>query len=220
MPLRKAFMQIGTGNKVKHGVLTKILHRHDRHALDLYLLALALATKAPFEVSYESGMWGRAIGLIGKNSSSTVSRTWRRLTELNLIARGRRGRKAQIRLLNEVCDGSNYTPPGLTKGDVYVQIPLAYWLDGHHASLTLPAKAMLLILLSLPENYPLPMVRMPKWYGVSADSADRGLRELRDRGLIDRTPQWERTPLTGSGFTKTYRYNLRAPFRRQRSAAK
>lgn len=217
VPLRRVFVQKGAQNKPKPGALASFVKRHDRLGLDLYLLAVAAATHEPFEVRYGAGVWARGVGLT--RGVASISRAWKRIAALKLITRGRKGRKANVRLLNEDGSGAAYTPPGLVKGDVYMQIPLAYWLEGHHASLSLPAKGMLLIGLTLPDNFVLPAERMKVWYGLSADTADRGLRELVQKGLMGRRPEWKRAPLTDSGFTKQYRYNLRAPYRRKKGKA-
>ena len=41
-------------------------------------------------------------------------------------------------------------------GDWWLQLPYAYWMEGHFLTLSLPAKAMLLIALSLPDGFRLP----------------------------------------------------------------
>lgn len=220
VPLRRTFLQKGTQNTPKKGVLASLVRRHDLRGLDLYLLVMGAATADPYEARYDARMWARAISVEGESAAATVSRTWRRLAELKLISRGRKGRKANVRLLNEDGSGAAYTPPGLARGDVYLQIPLAYWLDGWHAKLSLSAKAMLLICLTLGTDFPLPSERVKDWYGISAETAESGLRELRDNSLLRRVVDWKRTPLTADGFTKFYRYNLLPPYRRKRPATK
>ncbi len=45
-------------------------------------------------------------------------------------------------------------------------------------TLSLPGKAVLLIAHSLRPGFALPVEKAPEWYGISADTAQRGLAEL------------------------------------------
>lgn len=109
--------------------------------------------------------------------------------ELRARHPARKGRLAQITALRE--DGSRqpYTYPRGGRGDDrYFQLPYAYWTDEHawHTNLSFPAKVMLLIALSLTPPFLLPTEKAPRWYGISTDSAERGLRELRKASLLQR----------------------------------
>ena len=76
-------------------------------------------------------------------------------------------------------DGSGelYEHPHRAGSDRWLQLPYAYWLEGHALALSLPAKAMLLIALSLPDGFYLPSERADELVpGISPDSADRGMR--------------------------------------------
>lgn len=71
--------------------------------------------------------------------------------------------------------------------------------------------AVLLIALMNADDFALPAERVPTYYGVSADTFERGTRELRKRGLL----QWRRTrktePLAPEGYTMENRYTLQPP---------
>ena len=123
--------------------------------------------------------------------------------------------------LNESGDGSPYDRPrdgGTT--DAYLQLSFDYWLSGPNGEkgpawidvLTAPAKAMLLIGLTLREDFELPLERAPKWYGISADTALRGFNELRQHGLLDSRLEVVDAPLSPEGITRISRYTLLAPF--------
>jgi DNA-binding transcriptional ArsR family regulator len=223
VPFRRSLVQKGTDGKVTAGPLAPLVRNHDERAYDLYLLMMAVATKEPYKANYEAVTWGRAIGLRGPSAPETVSRAWGRLAELGLVKRGRAVIKMQgvVRRVASLTpmqeDGSNnaYTrPAGGTKDERYFSIPVEYWNDGWHRSLPFTAKVMLVISLSLdsPNGFTLPAERVKEWYGISGDTAERGLRKLREVGLLDRRPEYKRMPLLGEGFVKVYRYSLKRPF--------
>ncbi|MGH3898935.1 MAG: hypothetical protein ACRDTA_11940 [Pseudonocardiaceae bacterium] len=122
----------------------------------------------------------------------------KRLVDRNLIERSRTGRRADLALLREDGSGAKYERPlGETKFERWLQLPHAYWIEGHYTDLSLPAKVILLIALSLDDGFALPQDRAPQWYGISADSADGGLRELVNPSAL-------RLPL-GTGFPLGHR---------------
>jgi hypothetical protein len=84
--------------------------------------------------------------------------------------------------------------------------------------LGLAAKGMLLIALSLRDGFELPSEKVPKWYGISADTGENGLYELRNAGLLVYTQANRPAPLVGAGFVPVRHYHLRAPFRRKKAA--
>jgi hypothetical protein len=188
-PLRRTFVQGGTATRPAPGPLAQFTHAGAHRALDAYLLLVALATGAPYDVGRDAGVWVRLLGLgQGSNDAATMTKTWRWLAEHGLIERGRRGRQSAPKLLRE--DGSleSYAPPA-GHGDVYFRVPFAFWLDDSRDQplylLSLAAKAMLLIALSRSNRtFPLKAVRVPDWYGISEDVAGRGLRELCEHNLL------------------------------------
>jgi hypothetical protein len=116
-------------------------------------------------------------------------------------------------------DGSReaYTAPsGRDIDNRYFQIPFAYWTDAEawYRTPTLAAKTMLLISSTLKPGFILPTERVPEWYGVSTETAQRGLKELRDVGLISRSTSYKETPLEAIAYTQEHRYTLAPPFGR------
>jgi len=77
--------------------------------------------------------------------------------------------------LHEAGDGEPYAYPQKE----YFKLPFAYWTDEEawYVSLSFAAKATLLVALSLRPPFVLPAERAPAWYGLSADTVDRGLRD-------------------------------------------
>jgi len=95
----------------------------------------------------------------------------------------------------------------------YFKLPYSYWRLNIQNRIGLPAKAVLLIALSLREDFILPTERGVQWYGLSRDTVRKGLRDLR---LLNFLSMWEvrkEAPLSAHGFTLERHYTLRAPFR-------
>ena len=111
---------------------------------------------------------------------------------------------------------STPTPP--RTNERYLKLPHAYWEDGWHLRLELPAKVMLLIALSLTDGFPLPAERAHDWYGISPDTAQRGVAELAGHGLLDVNERFRAAPLSEIAWTSDRRYTLQPLFRQQRRA--
>jgi len=81
---------------------------------------------------------------------------------------------------------------------------------------------MLLIALSHGDGFALPYNKLAEWCGVSQASGQRGLAELRDRGLLHRERHRRRDPESPVGLSDVYQYQLLPPFgpRGEDSAAK
>jgi hypothetical protein len=67
---------------------------------------------------------------------------------------------------------------------------------------------MLLVASSLGPGFVLPTDKTKTWYGISTESAERGLRALTKAGLIDRQVDVKSAPLSPLGITREYRYTL------------
>jgi hypothetical protein len=215
VPIRRAFLQQGTLRRPEEGPLATLVRRHDMRALDQYLLLHAAASADPWNVDLPAATWARAMGLPEESGVSAVSKTWRRLEGMGLVARTRKGRLASLRLLREDGSGKPYTHPGQgSDREPYLKLPYAYWTDqqGWYRTLDLPAKAMLLIALSLRDDFILPTERAWTWYGLSPDTAERGLRALRRAKLLHRRHDFKVAPLSATGVTDEYHYTLKAPF--------
>jgi hypothetical protein len=220
-PIRKTFVQQGRGASTKPGPLSSFLRSHDVRGLDFYLLVHAMASAEPWNCDYPAGTWVRALGLTeGAEPGSArgaVSKITRRLVERNLIARSRTGRTSSLTILREDGSGEPYQHPGRNR-EAYLKLPHDYWLLGHHAKLTLPAKAMLLVAHHQRDGFYLPAEKALPWYGISGDSAARGLRELRAMGLITCRQEWIENQRSDTGWIEQRRYTLAGPYARTAKA--
>lgn len=213
--IRKTFVQMGPQDKPQPGLLARIVRRGDERALDLYLLMRLLGVKEPFDATLPAEAWARALALEGESGLRTVSRTWTRLVRYKLVKRGRAKDMARMTPLMEDGSGDEFERPTGHAGDVYLSLPLAYWKapDAWYARLNLPAKAMLLISLSLAPGFLLPSGQAKSWYGISADTAERGFAQLREFGLIGYTERYKLALRSKLGYTTERRYTLNAPFK-------
>lgn len=217
VPLRRSLVQQGTQRNPEPGPLRDIVRRHDETALDLYLLQRALASSDPWDVTRDARIWGRAIGhgMDVDGGASIVSKAWRRLDETyNLVERERSGRLAKITTLNESGNRSEYTYPT----EEYFKLPFAYWTadEAWHHQLSLPAKTTLLIALSLRQPFVLPAERAERWYGISPDTIDRGLRELREHDLLSRRFEVVEDYLSPTMKRTDHKFRLKAPFTKRK----
>jgi hypothetical protein len=222
VPIRNAFVQRGRGRSASPGPLASFVTAHDMRALDAYLFLHALASAEPWNCDYPAGTWVRALGL-GSNATpvsarGSVSKIMKRLEERNLVKRERSGRYASVTLLREDGSGGVYEHPR-SAGDSWLRLPYAYWLEDYFLTLSLPAKAMLLIALSLPDGFFLPSERVGTWYGISSDSAERGLRELREAALFHVNREWIRNQRSDTGWTERRSYTLSGSFSTSARAA-
>ncbi|WP_165983949.1 hypothetical protein [Streptomyces sp. YIM 98790] len=207
-------LQQGPKGDPTPGPLRSLVRRSQTKALDLYLLVGAVTSGGDFSVTEWATTWARTVGKYDEAAGPTaVSRAWKVLCDLKLIER-RRGEegKTVITKLREDGLGAPYTTP--SGGEPYFQLPYEYWDKELNESLTLPAKAMLLITLSLrKERFTLPQDRVPSWYGISADTAGRGLRELQEKGVLAHVDdEWFATLKTRTGMASRPVYSLVAPF--------
>lgn len=135
-----------------------------------------LAIKEPYDATQPAAGWARALDLRGPSAEATVSRIWTRLVKYKLVTRRRAKNMASMIPLLE--DGSGDPFVRVAEHDRYLRLPVSYGSAdvSLYRRLDLPAKAMLLIALSLPPGFYLPSVHVPKWYGISPDTAERGLQ--------------------------------------------
>ena len=218
VPIRKLFVQRREGRAVSPGPLASLVKRKDERGLDLYLLVIAVASSDPWEVHRPAEVWARTLDLAsGGKGAATISKIWKRLADHNLIARGRFRHEASVRLLREDGSGAPYEDhPGKLR-EAYFKLPIEFWTTSEFwcRRLSFAEKTMLLICLSLQDvkdDYILPQEKMPAWYGISADTAGRGLRGLDDKGLLSIRMETKKAPLAPTGQTVDYRYRLQSPF--------
>jgi hypothetical protein len=215
VPIRWSFVQRGTRKRPQPGPLAEFVGHHDERALDLYLLVHAAASAARWNVELPARVWARMLDLHDASGPSAVSKTWKRLEDRDLINRDRVQRRASITLLREDGHGDPYTHPGAgpkSAREPYLKLPYAYWEDGWYRKLRLPGKAMLLIALSLEDDFILPEDKAKPWYGISPDFAGDGLRGLRKLEVLVSKTDYRKSPLTETEWTEERSYTLQPPF--------
>ena len=218
--IRNTFVQGGTQKRPVFGPLHHIVRNSDDQALDTFLLHRTLVSAEPWTSGpIDAVIWARMLGAETDrdHGAALVSRIWRRLDEkYHLISRARVGRKAVYTSMREDGSGEPYTAPTGRDGDNYFGLPFAYWTDEQawYRTLSLPAKAMLLVGSTLKPGFILPGERVPEWYGISESTAQRGLHELREVGLLNRSISYKSTPLEKVPLTEVHHYTLVPPFGR------
>ena len=197
----------------------------DRKALVLYLLAMSATSVEPWDVSLAAAVWARALGVEEFGSAATataISVAWRRIEDWNLIRTSRTKRSARIHMLKEDGSGDPYEAPS-GAGDRSLRLPRAFWQAGPqderwYRVLSLPEIAMLQIASSLRYEFCLPYEHARAGYGISPDTARRGLVGLVGHGLLTVQPHHTLTPMTADGYTTDKAYTLQHPFVPKRKA--
>ncbi|MFB7112680.1 hypothetical protein [Streptomyces sp. NPDC056291] len=203
VPIRRAFVQDtvpGPRLVTKPGPLRHLLRSPER--LELFLLVHCVAARGPLPrgrvdgdwgVTRRSETWGRAAGIsfaTDGTASAAVSRHLAKLKKLKLISTAPDGRMTRITKLHEDGSGDPYTlPSGNWEGsrkDIYFKVPFEYWEQDYYKSLTMPAKAMLLIFMSQrSRSFALYKDKQfASWYGISPATVGRGITELKAKGLL------------------------------------
>ena len=159
--------------------------------------------------------WARALDKTRPGAEATISRNWAWLEDHDLVWSERDKRLRRVYLLQEDGSGEDYERP---KGN-YFTLPLAFFLDEWHQRLSLAGTAVLLIALSLKPRFQLRTEHAAAWYGISADTLQRGIDELRDLGLLDVTPRRIAAPRTRRGWTYVNEYRLLGPFAKTERAS-
>ncbi|MTD47725.1 hypothetical protein GKE82_26345 [Conexibacter sp. W3-3-2] len=149
----------------------------------------------------------------------SMSRQWTWLEQQGLIRTSRQGRHRRIVLLREDGSRTPYTHPGATdehravpEGN-YLQLPYAYWRMAYDERLSMSAKLVLLICVSLQDEFILPVTHAAKWYGLSATRIHDGLTQLRHLDLLEMRVVSRPAPLTERGVTFERYYTLKPPLR-------
>ncbi|WP_407842170.1 hypothetical protein ACE1OC_43260 (plasmid) [Streptomyces sp. DSM 116496] len=225
VPLRRAFVQDpgpGSGTRVvtKPGPLPRLLRSEER--LELLLLIHCVTARASWGTTQRSETWARAAGISFRTdgtASAAVSRHLAKLKDMKLIGTAPDGRMTKVTKLLEDGSGDPYTvpmgdPTGSRK-DIYFKVPFAYWEQGYYRTLSMPAKAMLLIFMSLRGTSF--VLRQDKqfafWYGISPATVGRGIQELKEKRLV--YPYLSEQHLDGRavlGQSTRIRWALAAPF--------
>jgi hypothetical protein len=179
--IRSAFLQERGGARAP-GPLHRFVRERRLFALQLYLLLHCVARSHPWDAALPAGTWARALDRTNKGAEGTVSRSWAWLGEQGLVRTERDNRLVRAYLLLEDGSGLEYS-----RSRDFFYFPLAYFRDGWHKELSLAATSVLLIGLNQSKRRPWFQLRteqQSRWYGVSADTLQRGLDELRNAELL------------------------------------
>lgn len=212
-PLRKSFVQQGRGPSTVPGPLAALVSRGDERGLDAFLLAHAAASAAPWDCTWPSSTWVDLLnlktGATEASAKAAVSKIFARLADRGLVKVGRVGRTSSIVLLKEDGSGDEYTRP-TTRADPWFSLSHAYWTKGYDQSLSLPAKAMLLIALYTKEGNWLPAEHARAWFGISTSTARAGVKELCDVGLLVEARDYVEDPRSPTGWSVKVSYSYGA----------
>jgi hypothetical protein len=216
IPVRRTFLQLGEGRWSSPGPLAAFVNPPRPRALDLYLLLHAGASARPWDVTQPAMSWARMLGMPSTRSSeTTISRTWNWLEDQRLVRTKRSGRIRSVYLLLEDGTKRPYSRPvpgqSFTRRG-YFNVPHEYFLDDWYQRLKLPAKATLMICLAQKPIFTLPTEHAAGWYGISADTLQRGLDQLAKAGLLHRWWRSKKAPRARYGLTKINHYRLLDPF--------
>ncbi|HWM64466.1 MAG TPA: hypothetical protein VNP96_10830 [Solirubrobacterales bacterium] len=211
-PIRRSFLQDPQGDGAE-APLRWFVHDRRELALDLFLLLNCTASAVPWDVEMPSMAWARALDMrqtVG--SETTVSKNWTWLEERKLIRSERHHRVRKVFMLTEDGSGREYVRP--EKGELrgFFGFPFVYFTERWHKELSLPGKAVLLIALSQRSTFTLVTERAAAWYGVSADTLERGLDDLRNHGLLATWLVTRKAPRARLGFTSVGHHRLNPPF--------
>lgn len=168
----------------------------------------------------EAEVWVRALqsdtGAGTTWSTSTLSRAWRDLEDMGLIAKKREGRLLRVTPRREDAAADYEVPGGRTdRWNAYFALPDEFWNQQLFAQLKLPGLVMLL-LLAKETNYKsevwLTYDNAEEWYGIKPKSAQNGLVELGRLGVVHRRTERIKAPLSPTGSTVRMWYSLTGPF--------
>lgn len=212
-PLRRLFLQ-DTSGAGQPAPLPDFISARRGLALDLLLLLHCVAGGSPWDVGLPAGAWARALDMPQTVSSeTTISKNWTWLETRQLIRSDRHKRLRRVYLLREDGSGRDYRrPDGRQRG--FFHLPFSYFMGRWHKHLKLPGKVVLLIALSRDPEFILPAEHASGWYGISADTLQRGLDELRSANLLSVRTSLRKAPAARYGVTQDYHYRLKEPFAR------
>jgi hypothetical protein len=219
VPIRRTFLQKPRGTQGTRGAQLAKLSANPS-ALDAYLLLHALASSSePYQANYPVPTWVQLLRLDEAASEPAAKSRWSKvvskLTALELIERRRVGNGMEYLLLDESGDKSPYVRPLTAAHGNYFKLPYSYWTDGLDGSLTHPEKLMLLIGLDQLDGFTLPFNQVQQWYGVSENTARRGLRGLEERGLLVSTSTYLPASKSPTGWAESIQYTMTGQFSRK-----
>lgn len=224
-PVPNVFVQTPSKSGSKPGPLAEFVRNGDKRGLLAFLLLHTIISSGDRDDGWSSTLdlrlWARALGTVetaeAGSASSAATKILGRLVDRHLVTRRRSGRQRAVTITLLKGDGTNtpYTrPQGKSPEDRFLRLTTEFWNSDWDQNLTLPAIAMLLVALKEKPEFTLPTEHMPAWYGWSADTAERGFKELRDAGLLDVVQEQFTNPLSPTGLSTRNIYRLQPPFDR------
>lgn len=211
VPIRRSFLQL-PGPPKQPGPLAGFVEGRRPIALDLWLLLHAGAASRPWDVRQPAMSWARMLDMPQTLSSeTTISRNWSWLEQRRLVCSERDHRVRKVFLLMEDGSGRAFKrSTGQQRG--FFKLPYAYFTQRWHKELKLAGKATLLICMAQAPTFTLPTEHAAGWYGISADTLQRGLDELRELELLKVWTRAKKAPRTRFGYTVENHYALQGPF--------
>lgn len=206
-PIRRSFLQDPTGEGGEAPLCWFVGERRPQ-ALDQLMLLHCTASAEPWDVAMPAMAWARALDMRQTPASeTTVSKNWSWLEGKKLVHSERHHRMRKVYMSKEDGSGDAYSRPrGEPRG--FFGFPLAYFTGRWHKELSLAGKAVLLIALAQKPTFTLVTERAAGWYGVSADTLQRGLQDLRDHGLLETWAVAHKTPRARLGLTTINHHRL------------
>ncbi|MFE3580003.1 hypothetical protein [Streptomyces vinaceus] len=219
VPVRRDFVQLPPRAESRHSLLAQFVQGRDARGLKAYLFIIAITSSDldGWSTTLNSSVWARAIGATATaeptGARAAVNKIFDRLQKRRLINYGRVPGTHDIRvtLLREDGRGGEYTRPGRENRDPYLKISRDLWDSRAIDDLGLPGLAMLLVLSCERPGFELPPERTPDWYGWSADTTERGFKELARKGFIEVKKTFKSAPTSPRGYTHSNRYTLLPP---------
>lgn len=224
-PIYKGFVQNPDRKAANRaGPLAQFVRNGDLRGLRAILFLHAIISSGDGDNGWSTtlplSVWARVFDTTKaadrRSASTAATKVISRLAGRNLVTRKRSGsaRAVTVRLLRPDGSGDQYTRPD-GKSDRFLKLSNSFWTDRWYEQLDLPATAMLLVALHEKPGFELATERMPEWYGFSADTAERGLKTLQDKGLLHVHKRVRKTPLSPTGATQVNVYTLLEPFQVQ-----
>lgn len=229
VPLRKVFVQRPKDSEqlptkthrrsYRASSLADLVTGRQERALDLLLLVHAL-TPVLDGTPLATSVWAKLLSVKTACAPAKVVEAIDTLVKYDLLQCHWEGRIPVLKPLLEDASGDPWTRPGSTgaeEGPGYFTIPHAYWDRGVSEELTMPGKAMFLIIAADTQNPKTPAFKMPvekatKWYGFSERTAERGYNQLREKGWARHHIQKVADDRHPAGRRTIYWWALNSPF--------